>query len=147
MNEFFLLCIFDCHEQHQALSRRFSHIIKVSHLNSATFTLKILSFRTERSGQTVQTQIRLLRESSLIRVFTVCYSISTILTKYPFKRKNGHRTPIYISVDPPPQVKKWCLKNTHLSCLKTKPNSKKKRGIGPLYISQWTHYPRSKTVL
>ena len=36
----------------------------------------IISFRTDRSRQTVQTQIRLLLEgSSLIRVFSVCYSI------------------------------------------------------------------------
>ena len=37
-----------------------------------------LSIRTDMSGQTVQTQ-----RSSLIRVFTVCYSICIILTKYP----------------------------------------------------------------
>ena len=36
----------------------------------------ILSFRTHRSGQTVQTQ------SSLIRIFTVCFSICIILMKY-----------------------------------------------------------------
>ena len=42
-----------------------------------------LNFRTDRSGQTVQTQIRLLLRSSLIRAFTVCYSLCTILTKYP----------------------------------------------------------------
>ena len=37
-------------------------------------TVMILSFRTDRSSQTMQTQIRLLR-SSLIRVYTVCYSV------------------------------------------------------------------------
>ena len=46
----------------------------------------ILSFRTDRSGQTVQIQIRLLLDvmltSSLIWVFTVCYSICIILTKF-----------------------------------------------------------------
>ena len=43
-----------------------------------------LSFRTDRFGQTVQTQTRLLlSRSSLIRVFTVCYSIGMFLTKYP----------------------------------------------------------------
>ena len=48
-----------------------------------------LSFRTDRSWQTVQIQIRLLLGAvrsgsviSLIRVFTVCYSICIILTKY-----------------------------------------------------------------
>ena len=34
-----------------------------------------LSFRTNRSGQTVQTQIRLLLRSSLIRVYLVCHSV------------------------------------------------------------------------
>ena len=34
----------------------------------------ILSFGTDKSGQTVQTQIS---------VFTVCYSICSVLTKYP----------------------------------------------------------------
>ena len=38
----------------------------------------ILIFRTDRSGQTVQTQ-----RSSLIRVFTVCYSICIFLAEYP----------------------------------------------------------------
>ena len=37
-------------------------------------TVIFLSFRTDRSGQTVQTQIRLLLESSLIRVYAVCNS-------------------------------------------------------------------------
>ena len=40
-------------------------------------TVVILNFRTDQSGQTVQTQIRLLR------VFTVIYSICIILTIYP----------------------------------------------------------------
>ena len=39
----------------------------------------IPSFRTNRSGQTVQTQIRLLL---LIRVYTVCHSVSTVWTYY-----------------------------------------------------------------
>ena len=43
-------------------------------------TVIALSFWTDRSGQTVQTQTRLLR--SVIRVSTVCYSICNILTKY-----------------------------------------------------------------
>ena len=38
----------------------------------------ILSFRTDRPGQTVQTQIR----SSLIRVYTVCHSICIVWTHY-----------------------------------------------------------------
>ena len=37
----------------------------------------ILIFRTDKSRQTVETQIRLL-----LRVFTVCYSIYIFLTKY-----------------------------------------------------------------
>ena len=48
-------------------------------IQCSCFTLMILSFRTDRSGQTVQTQIRLLLE----RVFTVCYSICIFLSKYP----------------------------------------------------------------
>ena len=38
----------------------------------------ILSFRTDRPGQTVQTQIR----SSLFRVYTVCHSVCIIWTHY-----------------------------------------------------------------
>ena len=40
----------------------------------------ILSFRTDRPGQAVQTQIRLL--SSLIRVYTVCHSVCIVWTHY-----------------------------------------------------------------
>ena len=41
--------------------------------NDHEHTVMILSFRTDKSGQTVQTQIRLLLErNSLIRVYTVC---------------------------------------------------------------------------
>ena len=39
----------------------------------AYFMVMIRKFWTNRSGQTVQTHIRLLMEESLIRVFTVCY--------------------------------------------------------------------------
>ena len=39
----------------------------------------ILSFRTDMPGQTVQTQIRLHR---LIRVYTVCHSVSIVWTHY-----------------------------------------------------------------
>ena len=47
-------------------------------------TVMALSFRTDISGQIVHTQIRLLiEEQSDVRVFTVGYSISIILTKYP----------------------------------------------------------------
>ena len=42
----------------------------------------ILSFRTDRPGQTVQTQIRLLLEDSLIRVYTVCHSVCIVWTHY-----------------------------------------------------------------
>ena len=38
----------------------------------------ILSFRTDRPGQTVQTQIRLL----LVRVYTVCHSVCIVWTHY-----------------------------------------------------------------
>ena len=44
-------------------------------------TVMILSFRTDMPGQTVQTQIRLLR-SSLIRVYTVCHSVCIVSTHY-----------------------------------------------------------------
>ena len=51
------------------------------HLN--TCTIIILSFWTERSGQTVQTQIRLLlKGSSLIRVYTVCNSLCIFWLHY-----------------------------------------------------------------
>ena len=45
-------------------------------------TVLTLSFQTDRYGQTVQTQIRLFLEQS-IRVFTVCYSFCSFMTKYP----------------------------------------------------------------
>ena len=41
----------------------------------------IVNIRTDRSEQTVQTLIRLLLRSSLIRVCTVCHSISIFQTK------------------------------------------------------------------
>ena len=41
-----------------------------------------LSFQTDMSGQTVQTQIRLLSGSSLIRVYTVCHSVCIVWTHY-----------------------------------------------------------------
>ena len=57
---------------------------------SEKLTLMILSFRTDNSRQIVQIQIRLLleeqsdqRRSSLIRVFTVCYSICIFWTNNP----------------------------------------------------------------
>ena len=46
----------------------------------------ILSFRTDRSEQTVQTQIRLLLENRLIRVYTVCHSICSFWTHYSVLR-------------------------------------------------------------
>ena len=49
-----------------------SATIKVS------YTVMILSFRTDRAGQTVQTQIKLL-----IRVYTVCHSVCIVWTHYP----------------------------------------------------------------
>ena len=53
-------------------------------LSSVNTTVIFLSFRTDRSGQTVQTQIRLLLEerSSLIRVYTVCHSVCIVWTHY-----------------------------------------------------------------
>ena len=47
---------------------------------SPIITVMLLSFRTGRSGQTVQTQIRML---SLIRVFTVCKSLCIFWMHYP----------------------------------------------------------------
>ena len=49
---------------------------KVRH--NVKITVMIQNFRTDRSRQTVQTQIR----SSLIRIFTVCYSICIFLKKH-----------------------------------------------------------------
>ena len=47
------------------------------------FTVMFLSFRTDRSAQTVQTQIRqLLEELSLIRVYTVCNSLCIFWMHY-----------------------------------------------------------------
>ena len=46
-------------------------------LNIKGHTVMFLSFRTDRSGQTVQTQT-----SSLIRVYTVCYSVCIVWTHY-----------------------------------------------------------------
>ena len=50
-----------------------NHVFYVS-FASLLNTVMILSFRTDRSWQTLQTQIRL--RSSLIRVYTVCNSLS-----------------------------------------------------------------------
>ena len=49
-------------------------------LFSATNTVMILSFRTDRSWQTVQTQIRLLLEDQSDRVYTVCNSVCIFWT-------------------------------------------------------------------
>ena len=40
-----------------------------------------LSIRTDRTKQTVETKIRLVLKSSLIRVYTVCDSVCTFWTK------------------------------------------------------------------
>ena len=45
-------------------------------------TIMILSFWTDMLGQTVQTQIRLLLRSSLIKVYTVCHSVCIFWTQY-----------------------------------------------------------------
>ena len=45
------------------------------HSSRHEYTVMTLNFRTDRSGQILQTQIRLLYRSSLIRVFTVCISV------------------------------------------------------------------------
>ena len=51
--------------------------------NRVGTTIMILSFRTDRPGQTVQTQMRLLLEQSdLIRVYTVCHSFCIVWTHY-----------------------------------------------------------------
>ena len=47
---------------------------------STVSTVMILSIRTDTPGQTVQTQIRLLR--SLIRVYTICHSVCIVWTHY-----------------------------------------------------------------
>ena len=43
----------------------------------------IQNFRTDKSRQTVQTQIRLLLEEQSDQGPTVCFSICIFLTKYP----------------------------------------------------------------
>ena len=43
-----------------------------------TITLKGIKFWTHSSKQTVQTQIKLFLRGSLIRVFTVCYSVNPL---------------------------------------------------------------------
>ena len=77
-------------------SGEFDDIMKHMYLNiwktPDNFSVNTLKFElrndpkfwTDRSGQTVQTQIRLLLEeqSSLIRVSTVCYSSCIFFTKY-----------------------------------------------------------------
>ena len=45
-------------------------------IEKGTHTVMILSFRTDMPGQTVQTQIR------LIRVYTVCHSVCIVWTHY-----------------------------------------------------------------
>ena len=49
----------------------------------STFTVMIQSFQTDRVGQTVQTQIRLLLEEQSDQGLHFCYSICIVLTKYP----------------------------------------------------------------
>ena len=56
---------------------------KISSVFPFQYTVIFLSFWTDRSGQTVQTQIRLLLErSSLIRVYTVCHSLCIFWMHY-----------------------------------------------------------------
>ena len=59
--------------------------IKISWMDGSIkynqITVMILSFRTDRSGQTVQTQIRLLPEEQSEQGLH-CYSICIFLTKY-----------------------------------------------------------------
>ena len=55
-------------------------------MGSYVVTVLFLSFQTDRCGQTVQTQIRLLqcrpRSDCLIRVYTVCYSVYVFRTHF-----------------------------------------------------------------
>ena len=46
------------------------------------FTVMFLSFRTDRSEQTMQTQIRLLLEERSDQVYTVCHSVCIVWTHY-----------------------------------------------------------------
>ena len=59
---------------------RFVLALTISMSPSSRLTVVILSFRTDRPGQTVQTQTRL--RSSLIRVYTVCHSVCIVWTHY-----------------------------------------------------------------
>ena len=71
-----------------------SYTIKILEIGTLEFLTEMIlkfeyvNFWTDRSGQTVQTQIRLLLEeqsdlrSSLIRVFTVCDSACNVWTHY-----------------------------------------------------------------
>ena len=50
----------------------------------STFTVMILSFRTDMPGQTVQTQIRLLLEED-----TVCHSVCIVWTHYAMEEPHS----------------------------------------------------------
>ena len=73
-----------CHEvAHFPLSQTQASQIRLENVGDKEMqisknTVKILSFRTDRPGQTVQTRIRLL----LIRVYTVCHSACTFRMHY-----------------------------------------------------------------
>ena len=63
----------------QLLQRNRFHFFFFFFFQNKLHTVIFLSFRTDRSGQTVQTQIRLL---SLIWVYTVCHSVCIVWTHY-----------------------------------------------------------------
>ena len=55
----------------------------------------ILSFRTDTTLQTVQTQIRLLLRISLIRVYTVCHCVCIFWTHYSMVEPNSSNIRIF----------------------------------------------------
>ena len=88
-------CIYVCrnHNMHNVLSLYVLSLCEISFLQASFYilcTVMILSFQTDRPGQTVQTQIRLLLES-LIRVYIVCHSVCIVWTYYSMVEPNSSK--------------------------------------------------------
>ena len=95
MTHFFFFCFQKKSQGHVLLEQVFYHLDVIEkdyfglqytdHHNVSVSTVMVIIFRTDRSGQTVQTQIRLLLEdtSDHHQGIHICYSICLVLMKYP----------------------------------------------------------------
>ena len=77
-----LLCMQYFSKEQQSCYQVFAGKAIENHLHELALTVMILSLRTDRLGQTVKTQIRLLLEQQSDQVYPVCHSLGATLFKF-----------------------------------------------------------------